>query len=418
MTDSNKHDPIEELFQKKAGDYDISYKEEDWRKLEDRLDSWDAQNVTRRRRRLVAAAVILLVSVLAYFTYQNYQQLNSLEQQITQNEDVITSLPEIEGDIQNEIDSEQSDNEDSSGPESVSEETEKTNEEATSPATTDNTAEETSTVTETTKKLLEGTTDKLERVKVQYSKTNLTTLNQKSTFKQITLKSVDSPSNSGSGTVLPSKTPTPYTASKSIGKDRKTPKASIGFVLGPDMSTVGSVSNFHNPGYKLGLTIDYNISRNLSLSVGAIHSSVRYQADGKEYHPPENYWNYGIHADHTVGECLLIDIPINLSYRFLHFDQSRMYASAGFSSYIMLNEDYRFSYDSNQSGLPQRWNQKTGTTYFMSNLSLSIGYELDISQKFSLRAEPFIKMPIKKVGWGNVNLYSVGSLISINYHLQ
>ena len=183
------------------------------------------------------------------------------------------------------------------------------------------------------------------------------------------------------------------------------------------MSTVGGISNFYNPGYKIGISAEYALTKNLAVSVGAIHSRVQYTASGNDYNPPEGYWSYGAVPQETVGKCLLIDIPISLKYNVLHFDDSRIFASGGVSSYIMLNEDYRFDYGGYSSGQPQRWQERTGTRHWMSNAVFSLGYEMDLKSNISLRIEPFIKVPIQEVGWANVKLYSMGSFISVNYNI-
>jgi hypothetical protein len=84
----------------------------------------------------------------------------------------------------------------------------------------------------------------------------------------------------------------------------------------------------------------------------------------------------------------------------------------------MLNEEYRFDYGyGNSSKRAQKWSARTGTRHLMSNASLSLGYEFDIRRKWSLRAEPYLKVPLQKVGWGNVRLYSTGITFSLNYDL-
>ncbi|HKK45394.1 MAG TPA: hypothetical protein VJ964_07725, partial [Balneolaceae bacterium] len=79
----NRKNALERLFQQKAEEYDISYNEDDWQELEERLDNLDQQRVRRNRRWLVAAAVVLTFSVLAYFTIENKLQINKLSNQIS-----------------------------------------------------------------------------------------------------------------------------------------------------------------------------------------------------------------------------------------------------------------------------------------------------------------------------------------------
>ncbi|MDX1638828.1 MAG: hypothetical protein R3281_12715, partial [Balneolaceae bacterium] len=64
MPEHREHnDPIEELFREKAGEFDIRYREEDWLKLENRLDKMDARRSRMRRWGWVAAACLLLFSL-------------------------------------------------------------------------------------------------------------------------------------------------------------------------------------------------------------------------------------------------------------------------------------------------------------------------------------------------------------------
>jgi len=109
--------------------------------------------------------------------------------------------------------------------------------------------------------------------------------------------------------------------------------------------------------------------------------------------------------------------PISLKVDILSLSGSRFFLTAGLSSYVMLNETYQFHYSGYNSDpdLLQSWSDRTGTGHWMSNAGLSVGYELDIHPNWSLRAEPFIRIPVKDVGWGQVRLYSVGSFISLRY---
>jgi len=83
----------------------------------------------------------------------------------------------------------------------------------------------------------------------------------------------------------------------------------------------------------------------------------------------------------------------------------------------MQSEEYSFSYRAYQPGQEEGWSGKTGTSHWLSNAGFSIGYEFDVHSNWSMRVEPFIKVPVQEVGWGNVELYSMGSFISLNYKL-
>lgn len=423
MSDSNPKDPLEEFFQKKSGDYNISYREEDWKSLEGRLDALDAQYAARRRRRWAAAAVLLIISLLSYFIFQNYREINSLNEQLSRQEqqqtetgpapngikeDTIseneTSIPDITDIEGSRVDGNTAGN---SQHNDLTESITQPGEELAAKSTTEHIRPEARIVADlvaisdfTCKGCeLSQTTD--------YQSSELATKQISETYASHTSPNISladqEDSQDGNSISL---------------SEKGFSKVSLGLVFGPDMSTAGNFSNFDNPGSKIGITIDYNINSRWVVSLGAIRSKVNYKAGSGEYSPPAGYWYNGVEADLTRAACVLIDLPVNISYRFYRGKQSRLYASAGFSSYIMLNEDYRFSYSYEQPELPKRWNEDTGTKHFMSTANLSLGYEYGLSSSVSLRVEPFFRLPIREIGWGNVNLYSMGSLFSINYDLN
>lgn len=396
MSDNNnKKDPLERFFKKKSEEYKISFKEEDWLKLEKRLEVQNIKRIYRNRGRWLAAASIIIFSMLGYFTYDNHNRINQIQKLdsiITYEEEPAEILPDEE-----EI------NEDDPSAEIDF-------------RATPLLGFEDQVISQTPSKVNksnEGRDDELLR-RVENVR-NVTLLVGK---KDVKLKKINLPYRSiefNSDPIIAESDLIPLIEADHDKIDNQAyPRIAAGLVLSPDLSTVGSLSNFYNPGYKFGVNIEYNLSSNFAISSGIIQSKVRYLAYGENYNPYA-YQSAIPTPSETIGECLLIDIPINLKYNFLNFSQSRIFATAGISSYIMLSEDYQFSYDIDDEGLRKSWSNDTGTRHWMSNAGFSVGYELDIHSNWSLRAEPFIKVPIKEVGWGNVKLYSIGSFISFNY---
>ncbi|MEX0684972.1 MAG: outer membrane beta-barrel protein [Balneolales bacterium] len=397
---NNSHDNLERFFQKKASEYEISYREEDWLKLEKKLDVRDMRQIYQRRMQWMVAASVLIASLLGYFTYDNHNRIKQIGQQMNREEtQEIQSIPDnqtYQDDIQIPSVGQTPEREENASPYLSSDD------QGSSPST-------------------------LVTAENDISSETASSSNQHLWIKdeagQITkvdpplISSVTQPSyETGSPTFVMAGYDE-RKQSKPINKEIYTPKISLfsaGLVIAPDLSTVGSISNFYDPGYKIGVTLEYNLSRNLGISAGVIQSKVRYLVNGEDYNP-SSYLTYGQIPDETLGECLLIDIPLTLKYQFLNFSRSRFYATTGLSSYIMLNEVYRFSYESYDPDLSKGWSGRTGTTHLMSNAGFSVGFEFDIHPNWSLRAEPFIKVPISEVGRGNVKLYSIGSFVSFSY---
>ncbi|TYP95179.1 Outer membrane protein beta-barrel domain-containing protein [Fodinibius salinus] len=422
MSEENYNDPLKQLFQQKAGDYNISYREEDWNALADRLDAADRKRAARKKRWLAAAVALIVFSTLGYFTYQNYKQNNSLNEQLDQSEEITespTELPIDDGPTSDKKENSNTTTSDNDTPQLELENDQPSNSSqnlttADKPENSSKTKSEESAIANSSG-LFQTSTDRLTVSQFKCKNCDLAKLDTLHSVNQATI----SPVSSSSETVLLASNAAGnhFTSTQAVSAQSEIPKASISLVLGPDLSTVGSTSNFHGLGSKFGITASYNINKKFAISIGAIRSNVRYKTNSRQYSfGSQNYGSSNIRASQTTAQCILIDIPLKVTYRFMNFDDSRLFASAGISSYIMLNEKYQFTYQSNQTGYSQQWQGNTGTAHLFSNASLSVGYELDISRNFSLRAEPFLNIPLKEVGRANVNLYSVGSLISLNYH--
>lgn len=412
MSDSNQNDPLEKFFQKKAGEYNISYQEKDWRSLEKRLDAVDTQHAARRKRYIAAAVILIAFSAMAYFTYQNQQQIDSLNKQLAQTEEL--SNPPANN--HNRETGQKEPGTPKKGEEQLDESSNISSPNDQKVSVTESIPGQNTVNKKSSPSVERSALDHLAVNSVDCLNCPLTDYHMRFMVDQSGIAPVQLQKSARKEATEKRKTDITLSQSPDLATDDG-PRASIGLVAGPDLSTVGGLSNFYDPGFKIGFTFDYNINENFAISVGAIRSNVRYTAEGQEYTPPKGYWDYGIQASQAYGQCILIDIPLNLTYRFMHFDHSRLYASAGMSSYIMISEDYQFQYATNQPGLPRGWKAETGTKHYFSNASFSVGYEVDISRNLSIRAEPFLRIPVKEVGWGNVNLFSVGSLVSLNYQL-
>ncbi|MGM0743809.1 MAG: hypothetical protein ACQETF_00775 [Bacteroidota bacterium] len=396
----NHNDPLDKLFQKKAKEYDIAFREEDWDQMKQKLDLKDAHIAYRKKLVWMAAASALIIIMLGYFTFDNYSRLNELaEQQGPPTESEITEPPMISGIPDTSVDRESvKDEDDSSKMEEPIADHEVSNIKETTIASAQTNLhierfEDAQQISGITDRKIRGANFETGINKPTSISKGIHTHHHETFMSTV-------------GTE-----PTDFETEKGFMS-----RLSVGLAMSPDLSTVGSISDFYDPGYKAGINLEYSITENLSVSVGVIHSLVKYTAQSNNYNP-SYYWTGGNAPDEIIGECLLFDIPISLKFNFLNFERSRFFATAGLSSYFMQSEEYSFNYRAYQPGQEEGWSGQTGTSHWLSNAGFSIGYEFDIHPDWSMRVEPFIKVPVQEVGWGNVELYSMGSFISLSYRL-
>ena len=196
-------------------------------------------------------------------------------------------------------------------------------------------------------------------------------------------------------------------------------------MVSPDLSSVG-LKNFARPGTNVGILLEYRLASHWSVQAGVIQSTKVYKARMTDYAEPTDWWKWTVKPESVDGRCNMLDIPINVRYDvFLHpplngQTPSRWFISGGITTYILRQEDYTYIYadPTNPHIYPSNWTKEASTgTFGFSQLNLSGGYERAISRRLSWQVEPFLKAPLRGVGYFKINLLSTGAFFSIRYKL-
>ena len=173
-------------------------------------------------------------------------------------------------------------------------------------------------------------------------------------------------------------------------------------------------------GGDVGLQADYQLAWRWHLSVSYLQTLKRYAADGADYHLPAGYATPHNWTISDVGAvCRIIDIPVNLRYDVVRRPGYQLFASAGLSSLFMRREQYTYNYEpvNGKTFQPTDWTLLDGSNHYLKILNLSAGYERAISSRWTVQAEPYLKLPLGGVGFGQVRLMSAGLFFSFRYGL-
>ncbi len=190
----------------------------------------------------------------------------------------------------------------------------------------------------------------------------------------------------------------------------------LSFNLGfsPDYSMVTN-SNLGSMGNNFQFLLAYNFTKKLQVRAGIMRSMKYYEAKPEDYAWPIKW---GVPSSPLTGisaACRMIDIPIVLSYQLFSKNRNSFYSSLGVTSYKMLNEKYDYNYENNED--PKiKWRKWEGNTgmYGWGVVNFALGYQRRIYKKLNIQFEPFVKMPIKNVGFGKVKLFSTGMFVNLN----
>lgn len=413
-----EQDPLEEYFRNKAGEPDIPYREEDWLKLEKKLDLIEAKRTYRKRIGWLAAASFLILSLLGYFTLQNHQRLNQIAREYSRTppqQPASPSSPDGQAETDIPLDTSQ----DSPFPDEPGRETIPTEVEPPTDrfSPEDSFAADTSRSDETVwgpySGSMEPTRTVLARRSLPEGDYNQTPPTPR--IDNLSNRHLFADTRIAATTAEPADSRRWATEAEHPGvRTRQGSGLTASLALSPDISAAGSFENRYRTGFKAGITVGYRFGERFSIQAGVIPSRIHYAADSESHSAPI-YGYGGVVPDKITAACLMLDIPIQVRFDILEFTNARIFTSAGVSSYIMLTERYQFRMPGAVG--QQEWEDRTGSQYWFSNAALSAGYELDVHPNWSLRVEPFLRLPLRDVGWGNVRLYSMGSFFSLSYRL-
>jgi hypothetical protein len=187
----------------------------------------------------------------------------------------------------------------------------------------------------------------------------------------------------------------------------------IGILVAPDFTNVGNAYN-DKMSSNFGLTLGYHLFNNLSVNTGLIFTRKNYSANGYDFHS-QNQWFNMIQLDYIQGSCNMLEIPLTFRYDYSTIGKTKFFINGGLSSYLMRHESYVYYYHVSGYSDNTMKDYDDHNNYLFSTVSLSIGVEQQISNSLSLQVEPFVKLPLSGIGYGNLQLNSYGLGLSLRY---
>lgn len=190
-------------------------------------------------------------------------------------------------------------------------------------------------------------------------------------------------------------------------------KLALNLGFSPDYSKVVA-SEFGPLGYNLQVILDYKISQKWALRAGVIKSLKLYDAYPEDYAWPVKWGKPSSPLREVEATCDMLDIPISLSYQILKKGSNQLYTTLGITNYKMINEKYEYFYE-NDADPNLKWRKWEGSSGFFGAgvVNMSLGIERKLTNFLSVQLEPFVKIPIKNVGFGNVKLLTTGLFLNI-----
>lgn len=185
-----------------------------------------------------------------------------------------------------------------------------------------------------------------------------------------------------------------------------------GISIGPDVSGFNMESGKWQ--FQYGLTAGYSFSKHWSVRTGLLATKKIYTAAPSDYHPPYDLIQYYPGIQKIDADCYVLEIPLTAVYNFGASKKHNWFVSSGLSTYLMKEETYEYYYKNSWGQMETRTKKvENENNHFFSIINISGGYKHQLSKRFFIMAEPYIKIPVSGVGYGDVKLNSAGMLFTI-----
>jgi hypothetical protein len=216
------------------------------------------------------------------------------------------------------------------------------------------------------------------------------------------------------------------TPEKSPSVGRRSQKIRIGVNISPGITSTNTSSSFT---YSGGINADFEFSRSLRLSTGIQierQNVVNESSGNPGWIPPEN----------TQSELVDLDVPLNITWKFLIKKSTCYYLSGGISSVVYLSEKYtNTSYTQkmvqatemvdgvpnvvyqleNVKSVEQTTEAPLSTFDFAGRINITFGIEQPLFSKLTLYFEPFIKIPVSDLATQNLRFTTSGIMCKISF---
>jgi hypothetical protein len=174
---------------------------------------------------------------------------------------------------------------------------------------------------------------------------------------------------------------------------------------GSSLSSV-KTSGLNKPGFEAGIIVGYHFKNKLSLESGLLFGVKYYPSRGEFFNPKS--MPAGTDVMELQGCNYSFQVPLVLQYDLDNSKRKRIFVSAGLASYLLLKEqnDYDLMVNGTQQQMLAKYHENKN--YLAAAVHLGVGYEMKISKSFHIRVEPFVQLPLRGIGVGELPVTTGG----------
>lgn len=194
--------------------------------------------------------------------------------------------------------------------------------------------------------------------------------------------------------------------SSKIKSDKKLPSFYYQLKAGADISTI-KYQEVKKPGSNISLLLGYRFSKHWSLEAGATWAVKKYYTDGRYFDKRGTRIPPAVIIYYLDGGCSMFEFPLGARY-MARPGKNSFFATGGLISTVMKKEGYNYKAEVAGTVYDGYWNYKNSGNYLFSELQLAAGYQYKLFRNINFIIEPYLQMPLRKIGIGKMPVTSAG----------
>lgn len=204
-----------------------------------------------------------------------------------------------------------------------------------------------------------------------------------------------------------------------VKKSKKQPiNFAINVIAASDLNGINALKD-SEVGTNIGVLFNVGVSKKLTVQTGLIYSDKPYEGTTDSYKVTYTSPYAAKYTPTSVYvKCKMFDIPLNLDYQIFENQSNKFSVGTGLSSYLMLHENYEYNFDPASNYASRNYEVPNSKSYLFSILNLSATYERKLTNSIGLTAQPYLKVPLRAVGYGDVKLQSVGFSLGLKMNFN
>nr|WP_294948719.1 hypothetical protein [uncultured Mucilaginibacter sp.] len=191
------------------------------------------------------------------------------------------------------------------------------------------------------------------------------------------------------------------------------PQYALSVIASSDINGVNSFQQ-SKVGSNFGAMFSVSVKK-WTITTGATYSIKPYATTFANY---TTAYQFTQDPTNVIADCRMLDIPLNVGYQVYQKGKNKFMLGTGLSSYFMLHESYKYTYNSAYANGPAAYTVPNPKNYLLSVVNLNATFEHQVNSKFSLSVQPYMKLPLKAVGYSQVNLHTAGVAVGFNWNIN